>query len=244
MPSPIPPCQENPWLCSMWPSWKTSLTTFRLAAAAAADLWNCLSHFTTRWRMVKHLGFTSLFLPSHLTNGWLCVKENTENFKLSVLWEHPLQNPQSNQSPRAPKPFSFSCCLFWGKSGFDNLKYLSLKQHADIQFCPSSCENSRKTLLPWLQLRIKREGFCPDEFIFQWKKNTFYFQSIVREFSTLHSEEDVNKINAAIFYSISSTQAGLQGVELGNYLIKRVVRQLQVRTKKDARQLSNICRNF
>ncbi|KAG7522398.1 malonyl-CoA decarboxylase, mitochondrial [Solea senegalensis] len=52
-------------------------------------------------------------------------------------------------------------------------------------------------------------------------------QSIVREFSTLDSEEDVNKINAAIFYSISSTQAGLQGVELGNYLIKRVVRELQ-----------------
>ncbi|XP_033997837.1 malonyl-CoA decarboxylase, mitochondrial [Trematomus bernacchii] len=52
-------------------------------------------------------------------------------------------------------------------------------------------------------------------------------QSIVREFASLESEEDVNKINAAIFYSISSTQAGLQGVELGNYLIKRVVRELQ-----------------
>uniref|UniRef100_A0A3B4AWU8 Malonyl-CoA decarboxylase, mitochondrial n=1 Tax=Periophthalmus magnuspinnatus TaxID=409849 RepID=A0A3B4AWU8_9GOBI len=52
-------------------------------------------------------------------------------------------------------------------------------------------------------------------------------QGIVREFSTLDAEEDVNKINAAVFYSISSTQAGLQGVELGNYLIKRVVRELQ-----------------
>ncbi|MEQ2209131.1 hypothetical protein XENOCAPTIV_024787, partial [Xenoophorus captivus] len=52
--------------------------------------------------------------------------------------------------------------------------------------------------------------------------------SIVREFATLHAEEDINKINSAIFYSISSTQAGLQGVELGNYLIKRVVRELQV----------------
>ncbi|XP_061139427.1 malonyl-CoA decarboxylase, mitochondrial isoform X2 [Syngnathus typhle] len=52
-------------------------------------------------------------------------------------------------------------------------------------------------------------------------------QSIVREFSALDLEEDVNKVNAAIFYSISSTQAGLQGVELGNYLIKRVVRELQ-----------------
>ncbi|XP_047209542.1 malonyl-CoA decarboxylase, mitochondrial [Girardinichthys multiradiatus] len=52
-------------------------------------------------------------------------------------------------------------------------------------------------------------------------------QSIVREFTTLDAEEDINKINSAIFYSISSTQAGLQGVELGNYLIKRVVRELQ-----------------
>lgn len=40
--------------------------------------------------------------------------------------------------------------------------------------------------------------------------------------------EEAEKINTAIFYSISSTQAGLQGVELGNYLIKRVVRELQV----------------
>lgn len=52
-------------------------------------------------------------------------------------------------------------------------------------------------------------------------------QGIVREFATLDAEEDVNKINAAVFYSISSTQPGLQGVELGNYLIKRVVRELQ-----------------
>lgn len=52
-------------------------------------------------------------------------------------------------------------------------------------------------------------------------------QSIVREFTTLDAVEEVEKINTAIFYSISSTQAGLQGVDLGNYLIKRVVRELQ-----------------
>lgn len=56
----------------------------------------------------------------------------------------------------------------------------------------------------------------------------FSLQGIVREFATLYAEEDANKINAAIFYSITSTQPGLQGVELGNYLIKRVVRELQV----------------
>jgi len=38
---------------------------------------------------------------------------------------------------------------------------------------------------------------------------------------------DLNKASAAIFYSISSTQAGLRGVSFGNDLIKRVVEQLQ-----------------
>lgn len=67
----------------------------------------------------------------------------------------------------------------------------------------------------------------------------FSFQSIVREFATLHEDEDVNKINAAIFYSITSTQPGLQGVELGNYLIKRVVRELQVSGGGEGRVAQN-----
>ncbi|KAJ9583825.1 hypothetical protein L9F63_021828 [Diploptera punctata] len=39
--------------------------------------------------------------------------------------------------------------------------------------------------------------------------------------------EDPAYVKAAIFYSITSTQKGLQGIELGNYLIKRVVKELQ-----------------
>lgn len=39
--------------------------------------------------------------------------------------------------------------------------------------------------------------------------------------------EDVSNIKAGIFYSITSTQRGLQGIDLGNYLIKKVVRELQ-----------------
>lgn len=35
--------------------------------------------------------------------------------------------------------------------------------------------------------------------------------------------QDIEKTNTAIFYSISNTQSGLQGVSLGNFLIKRVV---------------------
>ncbi|XP_078699894.1 malonyl-CoA decarboxylase, mitochondrial-like [Branchiostoma floridae x Branchiostoma belcheri] len=50
--------------------------------------------------------------------------------------------------------------------------------------------------------------------------------------TALPDEEDADDINTAIFYSITSTQKGLQGVELGNYLIKRVVRELQAEFPK------------
>jgi len=39
-------------------------------------------------------------------------------------------------------------------------------------------------------------------------------------------EEDLNNVTTAIFYSISSTQPGLQGIDLGHFMIKRVVQQL------------------
>ncbi|XP_060693596.1 malonyl-CoA decarboxylase, mitochondrial isoform X2 [Hemiscyllium ocellatum] len=53
-------------------------------------------------------------------------------------------------------------------------------------------------------------------------------RAIVRKDPSLETTEDVNKITTAIFYSISSSQRGLQGVELGTYLIKQVVKELQV----------------
>ncbi|XP_022081696.1 malonyl-CoA decarboxylase, mitochondrial-like [Acanthaster planci] len=43
----------------------------------------------------------------------------------------------------------------------------------------------------------------------------------------LEEQEDPGRITAAIFYSISSTQMGLRGVDLGNHLIKHAVRTLQ-----------------
>ncbi|KAI9555443.1 hypothetical protein GHT06_017958 [Daphnia sinensis] len=45
--------------------------------------------------------------------------------------------------------------------------------------------------------------------------------------STLADDEDVNRVNTAIFYSISSTQKGLAGIDLGQSLIKRALRALQ-----------------
>ncbi|XP_026539810.1 malonyl-CoA decarboxylase, mitochondrial [Notechis scutatus] len=52
-------------------------------------------------------------------------------------------------------------------------------------------------------------------------------QAIVKE-PPSQEAEDLGRITTAIFYSISLTQQGLQGVELGTYLIKRVVKELQV----------------
>lgn len=43
-----------------------------------------------------------------------------------------------------------------------------------------------------------------------------------------------NKADSAIFYSISSTQAGLSGVDLGNFLIKNVAKDIQ-------KELPNVC---
>ncbi|ELW62949.1 Malonyl-CoA decarboxylase, mitochondrial [Tupaia chinensis] len=51
-------------------------------------------------------------------------------------------------------------------------------------------------------------------------------QAIVKEAPPSETEEKT-QIAAAIFYSISLTQQGLQGVELGTFLIKRVVKELQ-----------------
>lgn len=51
-------------------------------------------------------------------------------------------------------------------------------------------------------------------------------QAIVKEQPPSETEEK-SRIAAAIFYSISLTQPGLQGVELGTFLVKRVVKELQ-----------------
>ncbi|XP_018497245.2 malonyl-CoA decarboxylase, mitochondrial [Galendromus occidentalis] len=45
--------------------------------------------------------------------------------------------------------------------------------------------------------------------------------------SSMENLEEPSRINAAIFYSITSTQKGLQGIELGRYLIKNAVQDLQ-----------------
>ena len=55
----------------------------------------------------------------------------------------------------------------------------------------------------------------------------------VKRFQTVDSEEvtlnmeDTSQCTTAIFYSISSTQEGLQGIELGNLLIKTAVKKLK-----------------
>ncbi len=49
--------------------------------------------------------------------------------------------------------------------------------------------------------------------------------------------EDASTCDSAIFYSITSTQTGLQGIELGTYLIKQAVRRL----KEELPNISHFC---
>jgi len=65
----------------------------------------------------------------------------------------------------------------------------------------------------------------------------------VKEVEPLETE-DADKITTAIFYSISLTQQGLQGVELGTSLIKRVVKELQVGVQGAHKILLGQCAPF
>eukprot|EP00088_Acartia_fossae_P066376 TRINITY_DN8225_c0_g1_i13.p1 TRINITY_DN8225_c0_g1~~TRINITY_DN8225_c0_g1_i13.p1 ORF type:complete len:500 (-),score=67.27 TRINITY_DN8225_c0_g1_i13:306-1805(-) len=49
----------------------------------------------------------------------------------------------------------------------------------------------------------------------------------VPEQAYLDQEEDLESVDTAIFYSITSTQSGLQGIELGTHLIKQAVALLK-----------------
>jgi len=51
----------------------------------------------------------------------------------------------------------------------------------------------------------------------------------LRRMATLDARtgEDADSMDSAIFYSITSTQKGLQGIELGTYLIKQAVKRLK-----------------
>ncbi|XP_015110176.1 malonyl-CoA decarboxylase, mitochondrial [Diachasma alloeum] len=49
---------------------------------------------------------------------------------------------------------------------------------------------------------------------------------IIQKAAIPSTQENTCEIRAAIFYSISATQKGLKGIELGNYLIKEVAREV------------------
>ena len=52
-------------------------------------------------------------------------------------------------------------------------------------------------------------------------------ENIDQILNTTRSRSNINKLNKAIFYSISNCQRGLDGISFGNYLIKDVVRYIQ-----------------
>ncbi|XP_032833348.2 malonyl-CoA decarboxylase, mitochondrial [Petromyzon marinus] len=74
-------------------------------------------------------------------------------------------------------------------------------------------------------------------------------RSIVRESPTAATPapagivappEDAGRVRAAVFYSISATQRGLQGIDLGHHLIKHVVRHLQAEFPSTLRDFSSL----
>ncbi|MEM5427463.1 malonyl-CoA decarboxylase domain-containing protein [Cupriavidus oxalaticus] len=71
--------------------------------------------------------------------------------------------------------------------------------------------------------RIPREPliFVEVAFVAEMAANV---QALLDEAAPL---EDLRRVKWAIFYSISNTQAGLRGVSFGNFLLKRVIEELQ-----------------
>lgn len=61
----------------------------------------------------------------------------------------------------------------------------------------------------------------------QVKPSSSHTNTINQQPKEFDLKEDPSRIKAAIFYSINSTQDGLNGIELGNYLIKEVVKKLK-----------------
>tara|TARA_Y100001947_G_scaffold58550_1_gene49148 strand:- start:1731 stop:2339 length:609 start_codon:yes stop_codon:yes gene_type:complete len=53
-------------------------------------------------------------------------------------------------------------------------------------------------------------------------------ENIDQILNTRRTSNNINKLNKAIFYSISNCQRGLDGISFGNYLIKDVVRYIQI----------------
>ncbi|KAJ7399269.1 Malonyl-CoA decarboxylase, mitochondrial [Pitangus sulphuratus] len=94
----------------------------------------------------------------------------------------------------------------WFCTGFLNLERVTWQ---------SPCEVLQKIREPLIVLHVALTSDISNN-----------IQAIVKEVPPLETE-DAEKISTAIFYSISLTQQGLQGVDLGNYLIKRVVKELQ-----------------
>lgn len=142
----MPPCQENPWLCYTWPSLKTSPITFRLEAIAAGYC-NGFSHFTTPWRIVKHLGFTILFL--HSADKWIIAVWKTIQRPLNciTLWEQAVQCWLPFLAIYSEENVVLTTLQF------ENIPRCEIVQRFP-QFCSSSSETVRnsKNLLPRLQL--------------------------------------------------------------------------------------------
>uniref|UniRef100_F7CHE6 Malonyl-CoA decarboxylase n=2 Tax=Monodelphis domestica TaxID=13616 RepID=F7CHE6_MONDO len=128
----------------------------------------------------------------------------------------------------------------WFSTGFLNLERVTWHSPCEVLQKISECE-AVHPVKNWMDMKRRVSSYrrcyffshcsTPGEplivlHVALTNEITNNIQTIVKEFCPPETE-DKNKIVTAIFYSISLTQQGLQGVELGSFLIKRVVKELQ-----------------
>ncbi|XP_036896196.1 malonyl-CoA decarboxylase, mitochondrial [Sturnira hondurensis] len=128
----------------------------------------------------------------------------------------------------------------WFSSGFLNLERVTWHSPCEVLQKVSECE-AVHPIKNWMDIK-RRVGPYRRCYFFSHCANpgeplvvlhvaltsdvSSNIQAIVKDYPPSETEEK-NKIAAAIFYSVSLTQQGLQGVELGTFLIKRAVKELQ-----------------
>ncbi|XP_021486745.1 malonyl-CoA decarboxylase, mitochondrial [Meriones unguiculatus] len=128
----------------------------------------------------------------------------------------------------------------WFSSGFLNLERVTWHSPCEILQKISECEavhpvknwmDMKRRVGPYRRCYFFSHCSTPGEplvvlHVALTRDISSNIQGIVKECPPSETEQK-NRIAAAVFYSISLTQQGLQGVELGSFLIKRVVKELQ-----------------
>lgn len=120
---------------------------------------------------------------------------------------------------------NFNFFTFSKQNKKEIIRRTNLQQGNDNDFASTTSSLLNESLLPEDKhdaLSSPKDGPTSPTITTMINGKTFKLQSFSRS-PKLHQQiEDPNLVDAAVFYSISSTQKGLNGIDLGNQLIKQV----------------------